>query len=323
MEQYLQLRDITKRYGDKIAVDHLDLTVPQGCIYGMIGPNGAGKTTTIRMIMNIIAPDSGQVLFNGQPTDSNFKNRVGYLPEERGLYKTMTLREVIFYLGQLKQQPRKEIEFHLDPWLERMGLLEYKMQKVEQLSKGMQQKLQFITTLIHDPEIIILDELFSGLDPLNIELIKNVLLELKHKGHTILFSTHVMEQAEKLCDFICMINHGHKVLDGSLNEVKSKYGRNSIHLEIDGDGSFLDSLPGIKAVTRFTNYFELTLTDLSRSNEILQAIASRVTVLRFERVTPSLYNIFINGRAWVNSGRLSVPSNRKSLKRSRFWTVFY
>jgi ABC-2 type transport system ATP-binding protein len=259
----------------------------------MIGPNGAGKTTTIRMIMNIIAPDEGEVFLDGKPVGESFKNIVGYLPEERGLYKKMTLREVVLYMGQLKKQPKKDIDNRIDGWLKRMNLEDYKNQKVESLSQGMQQKLQFITTLIHNPDIIILDELFSGLDPLNIELIKNILLDLKTEGRTILFSTHVMEQAEKLCDYICMINRGQKVLDGSLSEVKNKYGKKSIHLEIDGDGSFLESLPGVAQVSKFTNYFELTLTDVARSNEIIKTIADKVNVTRFERISPSLYNIFI------------------------------
>jgi ABC-2 type transport system ATP-binding protein len=289
----LQLRGITKRYGDMTAVDALDLTVPKGCIYGMIGPNGAGKTTTIRMIMNIIAPDAGEILIDGLPTGDGFKNRVGYLPEERGLYKAMTLREVILYMGELKRVPRRELERRMEPWLERMDLLEYKRQKVQALSKGMQQKLQFITTLIHNPDIIILDELFSGLDPLNVELIKNILLELKHEGRTILFSTHVMEQAEKLCDFICMIHRGRKVLDGSLAEIKNVYAHDSIQLEIDGDGSFLQSLPGVIRVMPFTNYFEITAAEGTDPNSLLTAIAYHVPVRRFERVAPSLYNIFI------------------------------
>lgn len=293
MNGYLQLRGISKRFGDTVAVDRLDLDVPRGKIYGIIGPNGAGKTTTIRMIMNIIAPDSGDILLDGKPVSGDFKNIVGYLPEERGLYKKMTLRDVIMYMGRLKEASRKDIDKTMDSWLERMDLLAYRDKKVEELSKGMQQKLQFITTLIHIPDIIILDELFSGLDPVNVELIKNVLLELKREGRTILFSTHVMEQAEKLCDFICMINKGKKVLDGSLNSVKSTYGKNSIHLEIDGDGSFLDSIPGIKSVTEFTNYFELTLDEIEKSNDVLKAVAERVAVLRFERITPSLYNVFI------------------------------
>ena len=305
MSGYLELRGITKRYGDKAAVDGLDLVVPQGRISGIIGPNGAGKTTTIRMIMNIIAPDSGQILFDNMPTTDAFKNSVGYLPEERGLYKKMTLEEVILYLGQLKNKNRKELEPKINPWLERMNLAPYRKRKVEELSKGMQQKLQFVTTLIHDPDIIILDELFSGLDPLNIELIKGVLLELRQNGRTILFSTHVMEQAEKLCDSICMIDGGKKVLDGSMSEVKGRYGANNIHLEIDGDGSFLSSLPGIDKVTNFTNYFELTLADISKSNDVLKAIANKVTVVRFERKEPSLYNIFIAlaGHTAVRTGQ--------------------
>ncbi len=293
MTGYLQLKGITKKFDKKVAVDKLELTVPRGCIYGIIGPNGAGKTTTIRMMMNIIAPDSGEILVGGKPIDAEFKNRVGYLPEERGLPKKMTLREVIIFLGKLKEAARSEIETRMDPWLERMDLKDYRDRKIEELSKGMQQKLQFITTLIHQPDIIILDELFSGLDPINIELIKNVILELKREGCTILFSTHVMEQAEKLCDHICMIDGGQKVLDGSMAEVRSKYGQNSIHLEIDGDGSFLSELNGIEKVTNFTNYFELTLTDMSSSNEILRNIADRVTITRYQRVEPSLYNIFI------------------------------
>jgi ABC-2 type transport system ATP-binding protein len=293
MNDYLQLKGITKRFGATLAVNALDLNVPKGRIYGIIGPNGAGKTTTIRMIMNIIAPDSGEILLDGKPVDSSFKNVVGYLPEERGLYKKMTIREIILYLGQLKMAPRKKLEAGMDSWLKRMDLLDYKNRKVEELSKGMQQKLQFITTLVHDPSVVILDELFSGLDPLNVELIKNVLLELRSDGRTILFSTHVMEQAEKLCDYICMINHGTKVLDGTLSSVKSAHGQNTVHLEIEGDGSFLASLPGIDAVTKFTNYYELTLSEVSKSNEVLKAISERVTVLRFERITPSLYNIFI------------------------------
>jgi ABC-2 type transport system ATP-binding protein len=293
MNGYLQLRGISKRFGKTIAVDNLDLDIHRGKICGIIGPNGAGKTTTIRMIMNIIAPDSGDILLDGNPVGTDFKNMVGYLPEERGLYKKMTLRPLSLYMGRLKQAPRNEIENATDPWLERMDLLKYKDQKVEELSKGMQQKLQFITTLVHNPEIIILDELFSGLDPINVELIKNVLLELKRDGRTILFSTHVMEQAEKLCDSICMINRGKKVLDGSLADVKSTYGKNTIHLEIDGDGSFLESVAGVRSVSEFTNYFELTLDDMTKSNDILRAIADRVAVHRFERITPSLYNIFI------------------------------
>ncbi len=290
----LQLENICKTYNHTPAVDHLSLDVPEGIIYGIIGPNGAGKTTTIRMIMNITLPDSGQVLIDGKPPQPDFKNRVGYLPEERGLYKKMTLMEVITYLAELKGCKPGEVKDSAVQWLERMGLGEYRARKVEELSKGMQQKLQFITTIIHKPELIILDELFSGLDPLNIELMKNIILELKRSGKTILFSTHVMEQAEKLCDHICMINKGKKVLDGSLTEIKKRFGKNSIQIEMEGDGAFMASLPGVLSVTEFNNYIELGIDKKTNPNDILKVIIDKVTVRRFEVVEPSLYDIFID-----------------------------
>jgi len=291
---HLKLDNIRKEFDGKVAVDNLSLEVPKGVIYGIIGPNGAGKTTTIRMIMNITIPDSGQVLVDGYPADGNFKNRVGYLPEERGLYKKMTVSEVMLYMAEMKGQRASDIKNKIDPWLERMDLLEYKNRKVEVLSKGMQQKLQFVTTILHDPELIILDELFSGLDPLNTELIKDILLESKRSGKTILFSTHVMEQAEKLCDYICMISFGKKVIDGRLADVKARFGKNSIQLEIDGDGSFISSLVGVRDVIDFNNYLELNLDENTDTNAILKAVAERVTIRRFAIVEPSLYDIFID-----------------------------
>lgn len=293
MEEYLRLENITKTYGDKTAVNNLSLSVPKGSIYGVIGPNGAGKTTTIRMVMDIIAPDSGKVYIEGKEADGNFKNRVGYLPEERGLYKKHTVEEIIYLLGEIKNRTRGELARTMDPWLEKMNLLDYKTKKVEELSKGMAQKLQFITTLIHEPEIIILDELFSGLDPINIELIKNAILEEKRRGTTILFSTHVMEQAEKLCDFLCMINNGEKVLDGKLGDVKKKFGQNTVQIEMEGDGAFMEDLPGVRQMSEFNNYIELTLADDADPHGILSQIINRVKVIRFEIMEPSLYNIFI------------------------------
>lgn len=303
---FLQLDSIRKEYDTKVAVDNLSLEVPKGVIYGIIGPNGAGKTTTIRMIMNITIPDSGRVLFEGQLADDNFRNRVGYLPEERGLYKKMTLSEVIIYMGKLKGKSAAAIKPKIDGWLERTDLQDYKQKKVEELSKGMQQKLQFITTIIHEPELIILDELFSGLDPLNMELIKNILLELRQEGRTILFSTHVMEQAEKLCDHICMINRGQKVIDGRMAEVKKQFGKNSIQLEADGNIGFVGSLPGVKSSTEFSNYVELRLEDEADSNAILKAVADKVRVRRFAVMEPSLYDIFID-TARVDPQELSGP----------------
>jgi ABC-2 type transport system ATP-binding protein len=290
----LKLDKIRKEYGKKVAVNDLSLEVPEGVIYGIIGPNGAGKTTTIRMIMNITAPDSGQILVDGKRTDNRFLNRVGYLPEERGLYKKMTVSEVLTYLAELKGYPAAKARQNMRPWLERVNLADYHDSKVEELSKGMQQKLQFVSTILHEPEILILDEIFSGLDPINMELLKDIILEQKRAGRTILFSTHVMEQAEKLCDHVCMIANGNKVIDGRLSDVKAQFGRNSIHLEIEGDGSFVKALPGVKDVIEFNNYQELALEDDADSQIILKELVAKVRVLRFDLIEPSLYDIFID-----------------------------
>jgi ABC-2 type transport system ATP-binding protein len=291
---YLTLENITKQYDGKTAVQDLSLSVPKGVIYGMIGPNGAGKTTTIRMIMNITAPDAGRILIDGREVDGSFRDRIGYLPEERGLYKKMTLREVMKYLADLKGYPSKKTNQAIGPWLERMGLKEYELKKVEELSKGMAQKLQFITTVLHEPDLIILDEIFSGLDPLNIELVKDALMDLKRQGRTILFSTHVMEQAEKLCDHICMISRGRKVLDGKIGDVKAQFGRNSVQITFEGDGQFLRALPGVSEMTGFNNYAEIRLAPDAHPGAILKAAVERLDVSRFEVMEPSLYDIFID-----------------------------
>ena len=290
----LQLDKIRKEYEGKVAVENLSLEVPKGVIYGVIGPNGAGKTTTIRMIMNITIPDSGQILFKGKKVDSDFLDKVGYLPEERGLYKKMTLNEVINYMAALKGYDSKKVSQNIDKWLKRVDLFEYKEKKVDELSKGMQQKLQFITTIMHEPEIIILDEIFSGLDPINMELIKSIIMDLKDEGKTILFSTHVMEQAEKLCDHLCMISKGNKVLDGTLSGVKSKFGKNSIQVNIEGNGRFIRDIEGVRSMTEFNNYIEIKIDESSDTNKILKAIADQVLVKRFDIVEPSLYDIFID-----------------------------
>lgn len=291
---YLVLDKVRKEFDNKVAVDDLSLEVPQGVIYGIIGPNGAGKTTTIRMIMNIIAPDSGRILFENHEADGRFTDRVGYLPEERGLYKKMVVKDVMIYMAELKGKKAAEILPQIDRWLTRMELIDYRDRKVEDLSKGMAQKLQFLTTILHDPDVIILDELFSGLDPINMELLKDVLLDLKRAGKTILFSTHVMEQAEKLCDHICMISSGRKVLDGKMSEVKAQFGKNSIQVEMEGDGAFARSLPGVAAMTDFNNYLELRLDKGANPSAILRQIVDKVAVKRFQVVEPSLYDIFID-----------------------------
>ena len=205
----------------------------------------------------------------------------------------MTLTEVITYMAALKDYPKSKVKEKIDYWLKRVDLIDYKEKKVEELSKGMQQKLQFITTIIHEPEIIILDEIFSGLDPINIEIIKDILLDLKREGKTILFSTHVMEQAEKLCDNLCMISQGQKVLDGTLTDVKSRFGKNSIQINIEGDGKFIKQLDGVKSFTEYNNYIEIKIDENSDTNQILKSVADKVMVKRFEIVEPSLYEIFI------------------------------
>jgi ABC-2 type transport system ATP-binding protein len=290
---FLKLENIRKEYDGKVAVDSLSLTVPKGTIFGIIGPNGAGKTTTIRMVMNITAPDSGSILVEGMPAGKEFRNRVGYLPEERGLYKKMTVEEVIIYMAELKGYPKSKVMPKIDPWLSRMDLLAYRPKKVEELSKGMAQKLQFITTVMHEPDLLILDELFSGLDPVNTELMKDIILELKRSGVTILFSTHVMEQAEKLCDHLCMISRGKKVIDGQLGDVKARFGTNSVQIEMDGDGSFIKDLPGVARVTDYNRYLELSLKDGVEPDSILKSLVGRVKIRRFAVVEPSLYDIFI------------------------------
>lgn len=300
---YLKISNIRKEFDAHVAVDNLSLDIPRGVIFGIIGPNGAGKTTTIRMIMNITMPDSGSIEFEGKQIDAGFKDIVGYLPEERGLYKKMTLTEVIVYMAELKGKKASWIKPRIDGWLEKVDLLDYRDKKVEELSKGMQQKLQFVTTIIHEPELIILDEIFSGLDPINMELVKDIILDLKRQGRTTLFSTHVMEQAEKLCDHICMISRGQKVLDGRLSDVKAQFGRNTVQLEIEGDGKFIGELSGVKDMTEFNNYIELQLDEGADSNEILKAVLGKVVVRRFDIVEPSLYDIFLD-RAKVDPSEL-------------------
>ncbi len=289
----LDIDSIHKVYDEKVAVDNLSLSVPRGVIYGIIGPNGAGKTTTIRMIMNITIPDRGEIRFDGKPISDAFKSRVGYLPEERGLYKKMTCEEVLLYLADLKGASKADVAGRIGHWLERMELSDYRDKKVEELSKGMAQKLQFISTILHEPDIVVLDELFSGLDPVNTELLKDVILDLKRNGTTILFSTHVMEQAEKLCEYLCMISKGHKVLDGSLSDVKNRFGTNSIHVQYEGDGAFMKGLAGVEAVREFPTYSELRLADAADGNAVLARIIEQVSVRRFEFKEPSLYDIFI------------------------------
>ena len=290
----LTIDRVTKKFDDFVAVDELSLQVRAGRIFGLIGPNGAGKTTTIRMIVNILAPDSGRIELFGEGMSERLQDRIGYLPEERGLYKKMRVGEQLRYFGELKGLSAREAETRLDHWLARLKLSEWKNHKTNELSKGMQQKIQFIATVMHDPDLLILDEVFSGLDPVNAELMKDVLLELKADRRTIIFSTHMMSQAEELCDDICLINRSRKVLQGSLREVKSSFGRRAVALRAEGGDEVLKDTRLVAGVKPYGDYVEVLLADGADAQELLhRLIESGARVMRFEQVEPSLHDIFL------------------------------
>jgi len=291
----LSVNRATKTFGDFTAVDCLSIEVPQGSVFGLLGPNGAGKTTTIRMAMGITLPDSGEISIFGHSLDEGTKEKIGYLPEERGLYKKMKVADVIAFLCEIKGVSKRRARANTMQWIERLGLEDWTHRSVQDLSRGMQQKLQFISTVVHDPDLVVLDEPFSGLDPINTGVLKDVMLELnKEKGKTIILSTHVMEQVEKMCDNICLINKGKKILDGSISSVKSRYGSNTVAMEYDGDGEFLKSLPDVETINDYGKYVELRLKDGASHQAVLRAAVERVSVRRFEIVEPSLNHIFID-----------------------------
>lgn len=292
----LRLSNISKRFNDFVAVDELSLDVRRGRIFGLLGPNGAGKTTTIRMIVRITIPDSGRIEIFGEPLGQKHQEQIGYLPEERGLYKKMRVGEQIKFFGELKGMSGKDAQRAADEWLERMKLSEWKMKKSDELSKGMQQKIQFITTVMHQPDLIILDEPFSGLDPVNAQLLKEIVLELKASGRTIIFSTHMMEQAEQLCDDICLLNRSRKVLEGTLRDIKRQYKRNVVSLRATGAD---DTLSGSQIVTSVKrtgeDEVEVTLREEEDAQKLLaQLIETGAHVTKYELVEPSLHEIFIS-----------------------------
>ncbi|MBI3194344.1 MAG: ATP-binding cassette domain-containing protein [Ignavibacteriae bacterium] len=289
----LHASHLRKEYATVLAVDDVSLSVKEGEMFGLIGPNGAGKTTTIPMILNIIAPDYGTVLIDGKAFDESTRNIVGYLPEERGLYRKNKVLNTIIYFATLRGIPVPEAKRRALDWLKRFELLDKVDAKIEELSKGNQQKVQVINSILHDPMLVILDEPFSGLDPVNQILLKDILMELKDAGKAIIFSTHMMEQAEKLCEKICLINKGRIVLEGNLQEVKSRFGKNSIHLEYAGDGAFLSSLPYIKQAIVYENYAELELDGQDSVRNLLNEVSNKLIVRKFEFVEPSLNSIFL------------------------------
>jgi ABC-2 type transport system ATP-binding protein len=288
------LDHITKSFGEFTAVNDLSLEVHAGRIYGLIGPNGAGKTTTIRMIVNITAPDAGRVELFGQQITPQLQDRIGYLPEERGLYKKMKVGDQLRFFAELKNVAGKEAAKRVDRWLGRLKLTEWKGKKASELSKGMQQKIQFITSIIHDPDLLILDEPFSGLDPVNVELLKEIVLELKAAGKTIIFSTHQMEVAEKICDDLCLINRSRKVLDGSMRSVKRSFGRNAVALRLTGGEQVLADRKLVSRVENHSDSMEALLADGADPQQLLrQLMAAGAIIERFEMIEPSLNDIFL------------------------------
>ena len=289
----LKVSNLRKDFSTIRAVDGVSFEVGHGQIFGLLGRNGAGKTTTIRMVLNILQPDLGEILYNGNPFSEEVRNMVGYLPEERGLYKKSKLTATILYFAELRGMDSVKATSEALGWLERFELLAYKDKKVEELSKGNQQKVQFITSIIHDPQLVILDEPFAGLDPVNQILFKDIFLELKQRNKAVIFSTHQMDQAEKLSDEICLIDHGRVVLDGQVRDVKKRYGSNSVHIEYEGDGAFIRSLPGVKNAMMYENSAEVQLEETQSPQTFLSHIVGRLEITRFELREPSLQSILI------------------------------
>ena len=288
----VELAGVTKAYESKLAVDNLSLSIDAGQMFGLLGPNGAGKTSTIRMMMGITIPDSGSISLFGQPFDRMSLDRVGYLPEERGLYKKMKIIDQLVFFGQLHGLESQESRKRAIAWARRMDIEDSLQKKTEELSKGMQQKIQFIASLLHDPGLIVMDEPFSGLDPVNAALVERTLLELKAQGKAILFSTHRMDQVEKLCDNICLINDGEAVLAGNLREIKASYERNRVVVEFEGSADFLNS-DEIAEAKNYSGHAEIKLKEHGDAQKLLHEAAAVATIYRFELVEPSLEEIFI------------------------------
>lgn len=292
--EILKVDNITKKFGNYVAVDQLSFQVNSGTIFGLLGPNGAGKTTTIRMITNIIFPDSGEIEIMGKKISAETKNIIGYLPEERGLYKKNKVIEQLEYFGSLKGLSSAEAKNRAKYWLEKVGASGWENKKIEELSKGMAQKVQFVSTVLHDPVILILDEPFSGFDPINAELLKNIILEMKQQGKTIILSTHQMYQVEQLCDEIVMINKGQIVLSGNLRDIKKQYGTNHLTIEFSGPGDFINAINQSKIVEQSSNRIECKIDSYEEGQEILKLATQNNQITKFEIQEPPLHEIFID-----------------------------
>ncbi len=291
----VEVKQVSKSYGSLKAVDELSFSIQPGQIYGLLGPNGAGKSTTIRMIMNIISPDSGEILFDGTPINEGDKDRIGYLPEERGLYKKVVVEDLLLYLAELKGASLSKAKSDMVPLLKRFDLLDWKNKKTDELSKGMAQKIQFISTILHDPQIIVLDEPFSGLDPVSADQLSALIAELRDRGKTIIFSTHVMSHAEQICNRICIMKKGKVKTSGSLSEVKKQFGRNTVRIDFEGSAAFVKELPFVKDINLWPGSCEVELIeDDNASDKLFSAVAGKLKVARFKLQAPSLHKIFVD-----------------------------
>ncbi|HSG29637.1 MAG TPA: ATP-binding cassette domain-containing protein [Candidatus Krumholzibacterium sp.] len=289
----LSIDNVTKQYDGHTAVDRLSLKVSPGGVFGLLGPNGAGKSTTIRMVMNIIAPDEGSIRLFDEPLSEKTKERVGYLPEERGMYRKMKVLEHLVFLGEIKGISRSVARTRAAEWLERVDLGDWAEKTVESLSKGMQQKVQFISTVLHDPQLVILDEPFSGLDPINTQLLKDIIIQMKDQGRTVVLSTHLMDQVEKLCQRICLIDRGRKVLEGNLADIKMQFSKNVVSMMFDGDRSVLENHPDVQKVAEFGQDLSITLSEGADPNDVLGFALQHGKIGRFEIGEMSLHDIFI------------------------------
>jgi len=303
----IKVDNISKNFGETKAVQRVSFEVPKGCIFGLLGPNGAGKTTAIRIINHILIADSGTVTVNEVKVSPETQRMIGYMPEERGLYKKMKVGEQLIYLAQLKGLSHSEAKQSIKYWLDRFEALDWYNKEVGELSKGMSQKIQFIATIAHDPDIYIFDEPFSGLDPINSEMLKDIVIELREKDKTILFSTHRMEQVEQMCDDICLFNKGKAVLKGNLRDIKKSFGKNTINIEFQGDHTFLDDLDNVRINNRSTNFAEIRVLNGQSMQHILKTAMEHAEIYKFERIEPSLTEIFIStvGEDNINPNELT------------------
>ncbi|KAB2908406.1 MAG: ATP-binding cassette domain-containing protein [Ignavibacteriales bacterium] len=306
----LEVKNIRKEYKNVVAVDDVSFKVEPGKIFGLLGPNGAGKTTTIRMILDIIKPTAGEILIDGKQPGKEFQKYTGYLPEERGLYKKSKVLDIIKYFGCLKGMTPKDAENEGIQWLKRLEITDYKKRKVQELSKGNQQKIQFIIAVVHNPRILVLDEPFSGFDPINQEIVRDEILRLKEEGRTIILSTHQMDMAEKMCETIFLIANGKEVTGGPIKEVKRRFGKEIIKIEYEGNGDFIKGLPGVKTADLYGNFGEIETEDGIDPNSVLPAIFNGVALRSFSIEAPTLNRIFIDTIKQNENGTSSKQNNQ-------------